>query len=746
MRKIHKRLKIELMSDLCAGSGYSYAGVIDSDVFYDEYGFPWIPARRLKGCMREAACLVCPESVEAMFGKTGDMEVRGIIVGNAYIEGHSAIAEELKEVRGKKRKESYYLSSQNILSMYTGIRAQTRINEDTGVAEENTLRYTRVVGQYDPYRNRIPLCFYAEVEYDEIYQKPMERIVKAVRNLGMNRNRGLGSVRCSLEMKPEKDPTDKIPEERVKDQGRVCLTYVLCNREPLLMSSDDRENSDSYISGKSILGTLAGAYLRRAGTKAESEEFRELFLNGNTIFTDANLTFPPKAEEEKEDAARWPDYYPAPLYLNRLKKTKVLINLLKEEDKVLPKGKEEAYNMEKGNLPKKLKTYYVCETEPNTYQIAEPEREIYYHNSYREQLYSQEALKEGQYFCGKIYASQRYARLLAELLEEGSLCFGKSKTAQYGRCELAAGIAVEDVPEEKICVKEGERVAVILSSDAIFFNESGYTVKFEEIKELTGNRLGIPYDETADDGSIVQTKEVTGYNRTWNLKRPGVPAVKAGSVLVYTIKAGCCWEKNLYPDEACIGERNLEGYGQVRIIKCRDMVYAACQKEALQEKTDKAPELMSCKPFLMKILGEQILERLIFLYMRKQPGLNLTSATVGRLNLMLRESLNEYKGDSNQALNDFCSRINSIKRNKERQEAFRLLYQTVLKGEDGSYELDIKEMSAGKMDAKLEEMKLLLKQHGTDEEYQNILAGIWGIYMETILTYHKYLKKQEGGD
>lgn len=744
MGKIHKRLKIELMSDLCAGSGYSYAGVIDSDVFYDEYGFPWIPARRLKGCMREAADLVCPESAEALFGKTGDVETRGIIVGNAYIEGHDAIAEELKEVRGQKRKEASYLSPQNILSIYTGVRAQTRINEDTGVAEENTLRYTRVVGQYDPYRDRTPLCFYAEVEYDEMYQKSMERIVKAVRNLGMNRNRGLGSVRCTLDMRPEKDHTDKVPEERVNGQGRVCLTYVLCNREPLLMSSDDRENSDSYISGKSILGTLSGAYLRRAGTKAESEEFRELFLDGNTIFTDASLTFPPK--EERGDAAKWPDYHPAPLYLNRLKKTKVLVNLLKEHDKVLPKGKEEAYNMEKGNLPKKLKTHYVCETKPNTYEIAEPEREIYYHNSHREQLYSQEALKEGQYFQGKIYASQRYARLLTELLEESRLCFGKSKTAQYGSCEIAARVAVENVPDDKICAKEGERVAVILSSDAIFLNESGYTVRFEEIKKLAGERLGIPYEEDADDGSIIQTKEVTGYNSTWNLKRPGVPAVKAGSVLVYAIKAGCCWEKTLCPDETCIGERNLEGYGQVRIIKCRDMVYAACKQEPLQEKPEEILKLRSCKPFFVKILGEQILERLVFLYMKDKPGLNLTAATVGRVNLMLRESLNEYKGDPVQALKDFCSRINSIKRDKERQEAFRLLHQTVLKGEDGSYELDIKRMSAGKMDSKLEEMKLLLKKHCTEEEYQNILAGIWGIYMETILTYHKYLKKQEGGD
>lgn len=58
MGKLCGKIKIELMSDLCAGSGYSFAGVIDSDVSYDEYGLPFLPARRLKGCMREAAELV----------------------------------------------------------------------------------------------------------------------------------------------------------------------------------------------------------------------------------------------------------------------------------------------------------------------------------------------------------------------------------------------------------------------------------------------------------------------------------------------------------------------------------------------------------------------------------------------------------------------------------------------------------------------------------------------------------------
>ena len=52
------KLTITLKSDLCVGSGYSYARVIDSDISYDDLGIPYIQAKRLKGCLREAAELI----------------------------------------------------------------------------------------------------------------------------------------------------------------------------------------------------------------------------------------------------------------------------------------------------------------------------------------------------------------------------------------------------------------------------------------------------------------------------------------------------------------------------------------------------------------------------------------------------------------------------------------------------------------------------------------------------------------
>ena len=71
MSRKEQQLIITLKSDLCAGSGYSYAGIVDSDLCYDIYGIPYIPAKRLKGCLREAAGLIglTEEETGRIFGK-----------------------------------------------------------------------------------------------------------------------------------------------------------------------------------------------------------------------------------------------------------------------------------------------------------------------------------------------------------------------------------------------------------------------------------------------------------------------------------------------------------------------------------------------------------------------------------------------------------------------------------------------------------------------------------------------------
>lgn len=738
MNKMTAKLKIELRSDLCVGSGYSYAGVIDSDISYDDYGIPFIPARRLKGCMREAAEIVCPAEIETIFGKSGDNAVKGIVIGNARVEGYKEIVKELKGLSGQKEGAAAYLTPQNILELYTNIRAQTAIETSKGIAKENSLRFIRVVNQKN-------LCFYADIEYDSACQEQIKRIVKATRNLGMNRNRGLGSVRCTLSEETfVEDSQNKFVN--TEKEGKVCITYILHNREPLLLSSDSNEASDSYISGKSILGRLAGEYLKHSGCDAESQEFRALFLDGTTIFTNANLTFEPEAN--REDATVWLSYYPAPLYLNKMKKSKVLVNQIRQdqaENKSLP----DEYQSGKGNLPKKLKTQYVCETDLNTYHVTEAERELIFHNSRKVDedkkdglLYSSEALKEGQYFKGKIYTDWKYVPVLKMLLECPGLSFGKSKTAQYGTCELATEVKAEDVKSKHICVPAGEKMVVTLCSDAVFLNEHGYTVVYDEVKELIAHDLSISYKKEEDAGSMLQTKEITGYNTKWNLKRQAIPAVRAGSAFVYTIASGAKWEGN---GDTFVGEKNLEGYGEVHIAEYSKMCYKAENFNTSKEQG--IVKMDVCKPFLISIVTKKMLNELIYQYVSADENghrLKMSASTVGRITLMLKESLNECRNDPEEAFQNFGMRIYCIKRTSEKEEAFGLLQKVLMK--DGlpekKYQIDIEKMLKTKEGTSLEKMNKVLKEY-SGEEYKQHVVRLWGDYMNSILTYHKYLKKDE---
>ena len=72
------KITIKLLSDLCTCSGETYNSVVDMDVVYDEDGIPYIPAKRIKGCIREAALemkemgFISEAQYESVLGKEGN--------------------------------------------------------------------------------------------------------------------------------------------------------------------------------------------------------------------------------------------------------------------------------------------------------------------------------------------------------------------------------------------------------------------------------------------------------------------------------------------------------------------------------------------------------------------------------------------------------------------------------------------------------------------------------------------------
>ncbi len=715
-------LKITLKSDLCVASGYSYEGMVDTDVCYNNNGIPYISGRRIKGCLRDAAELIRLKNMAEVFGEGGSNGVRGIIVDNAWPENIDDINEELSMLKACNSEFADSLTRQDILEQFTHVKAQTQI-DDNGIAKNNSLRYMRVVSRYSPFTGKENV-FLANVEFD-CDEAVVTRLAKALRNMGMDRNRGLGSVKCEL-IDVNEVKTAGATVNNSDDDTMVKLSFAVKNVQPLMMSAGADSRTEKYIGGQSVLGFFAGRYLACEGNTAEDELFKDIFLRGKVKFS--NLYISDMTEDKLHT------YVPAPLFVNRLKKTKVFVNMAADNKEAT----DNKYNEAGGNQPKKLKGLYVHFDEEGRVAVKEPDIEAVYHHSKvqayeagRNQeneesgiLYSLEVLEEGQIFAGSIVARKRYTDVIKALMEGGRLRFGKSKSAQYGECKLLSLSEEKYAYEEEL--KAGEKVLVVLESDGIFCDDSGcYTIRAEEVKKAVADALGIEYEDAEDD-IFLQAKLVSGYNTVWNLKKPDYQAIAAGSTIEYTVA------KDLKITKEYVGSKQLEGYGKVKIYHMDKLGYAL---KAAESYTVKECEVKATKDILEKILFDRLMDS-IRAGVYDIGKLNLTASKIGRVTLMLNEAINQGQ---DKAFDDFMKRVDSIKGKSEKSSIQTFLKSYICAGD---YTLSVEKLlSKGKKpndEAKSIYGKLTkLGVASLDDK----VKSLWSRYLMDILVYQKYLTK-----
>ncbi|MBQ8317610.1 MAG: hypothetical protein IJX85_04670 [Lachnospiraceae bacterium] len=728
-------LKIRLKSDLCAGSGYSFAGIVDSDVCYNQNGFPYILGRRIKGCLREAAELIEAEDIDKIFGTGGDSKPGSLMVGNAYPENFAHMDDEISKLKSSGSPYADYVGEQSIIGQFTSVKSQTKIDSKTGVAKENSLRYTRVVNRFSPV-DGTENVFCAEIEYD-CDTEQLLRIVKAFRHMGMNRNRGLGNISCTLEDIKELD-TKPLPQVGI-GQEQIMLTYLVKNVQPLVMSGSSDVESDNFVRGQSVLGMLAGEYLKYEGSSPEDEAFQDIFVRGKASFS--NLT----VSSCQEDIHT---YTPAPLYINKLKISKKLINVIKHE----PEDVEDVYKKTEGNIPQKMKNQFMYQYSDGSIHLMELEKDIVLHHSTRAPydegksqenpdgregiLYSMEVLQEGQYLAGTIVTEARYKNIILALLDADVLRFGKSKSAQYGACKVVK--VVETPMTAKKSFKAGDKVLVTFNSDAVFTDDRGYTTRGEAVAELVAKQLGMT---VVDPVIYMETDVVYGYNTTWNLKKPSVPVVKAGSAMMYTLT------EDAEVDAWAVGERCHEGFGQVDVCSVDAMSYVVKVRDDAESS---AAELNACKSLVKSIMLSEIADMLKSkAYGIK--GMNMSPSTLGRVTLMLRESLNKTKLSSVDRFKDFYERVESIKRDGERDEIKKLVKGNIFKADSKTKvaELDEKSFFNGLVYYKSEDeefvklIDLYREAVADDDQFEKLLCDMWGEYLMHILVYQKYIGKNK---
>jgi CRISPR-associated protein Csx10 len=202
------KIKIELKSDALIGSGEGFGAIIDTDVVFDEVGIPYIPGRRIKGCLRDSA-----SEVLEMFEKSGIKNFIKINKKGNYFElidkvfgtpekpsclNISNLTVEEYENNKKRlaqliKKYPAILSKDEVISHFTSIRQQTKIDEVKGVAEEHSLRTVRAIKRGNVFEGDIIVD-----SSDNDILKLLWLACINLRHIGTKRNRGFGEIECKL--------------------------------------------------------------------------------------------------------------------------------------------------------------------------------------------------------------------------------------------------------------------------------------------------------------------------------------------------------------------------------------------------------------------------------------------------------------------------------------------------------------------------------------------------------------------
>lgn len=580
------QIKITLLSDLCVSDGGVYNSMIDVDVCYDAWGFPYIPAKRLKGCLRECACewndWGGSIQTEAIFGTEGSGK-GDIRLSNAYLENYQEMRQEIADAGSHM-----IVHPQNILNQFTYLRTQTSVDTETGVAEDGSLRTMRVIKK--------GLIFYSEVSLDKTYKEDLERCCTIFTHLGMARTRGLGEVEVSL--------VDKVSEveqrapERGKSQGisleagSIGLEYEIEFREPVILKSLNRgeANTADFIDGAKVLGLIA-----QQSKKEGKDAFLNLMRMGSLICSNAYLAsdgmrlteVPACYYEVKNEHSFFVDQSDLSYSAEEIRKDSDILQL---------SGMKHCYVGQKdGSLFKKSveKEEHYHHRRPNDKGIGraqEVEREIHGGIADTEggnsHFYQMSAIRAGQTMRGYVISEywpreqgekscgtegnvlepspeEQIKKVYKYLKELDEVPMGYARNAEYGM----VGFRLVGCLKEKDIIKKEKKIKdfmVKLESPMIVYgSQAAYTLEpsvlEEEIRAVLfpdGTRKIRPYR------SFLKYTTVGGYNVTWNMKKPVIDAFDKGSVLCYHLDEGVSisqWERIF------AGERNAEGFGELSV-------------------------------------------------------------------------------------------------------------------------------------------------------------------------------------
>lgn len=547
---LNVEMKIYLDSDLISGSGESWGNRVDTDVTYDQYGFPYIPARRIRGLLKEAAWEL--EQFQVLPKGTAQL-----IFGNEEKQGHYFILHnaELKQLHSMKNeldhlKKEYeeFISPFSVLEHYTTIRYQTAIEPD-GIAKENSLRSSRAIAKGN--------VFYSHMECEKEDFDILQKCAAMIHHMGINRTRGFGEVTISLKEMVSSQSTTQI---QLDDDKEYILDICMRNNSSLSIGLTQSSETLDYIPGSSLLGYFANQYLKN---NKLDQTFYDMFVLGKLQFSNAYIS-----------DEYWNEYIPIKqsIYKQKVGNTYFDKSIEDNENEILSKVRNKYMSL-KGH-----QTLIKDVNKEMVYHHRRPEDKSIGHVVSNDDIkngmfYQLEVISENQCFIGHIRGQGKYLKEILEYIS-GTIQIGKSKSTQYGN------IIIENIEYHELTThiyKAGEEVILTLVSPLLLLDNKKESILdlqyLAEIFELDQPQFYVDYTK------------IGGYNAKWQLQKPTYVAFAQGSCIKGVLK------KDM-PQHIIKGVLIQEGLGIINIESIEEVRKRNIKKYASKQQTgNKIPDL-----------------------------------------------------------------------------------------------------------------------------------------------------------
>jgi CRISPR-associated protein Csx10 len=418
-------------------------------------------------------------------------------------------------------------------------------------SEDQSLRVVRVLNKGE--------TLYAEIncyDCDDQHLDFLEDCCTMLRNMGSNRTRGWGEVKCILKKEPS--PINKNIEfksifnpQPLYGDLKAASYQILLTEAVISSLLSGGVGCEGHLPGSMLLGYFAGLWVKAHSSGPDdmphkNPEFRRLFLEGKVIFGSA---YPTNLEYS---------YYPTPLSI-KTNKTGDIIH----DDANAKADKDEATTTKLGGyVHKNSKCLYLIKPTFNVaLHHARPyDRSIGHakegNNARDGAFFSYTALAPEQLFCGDIIGTCEDLAILKNLLPElePTIRLGRSRSAQYGNAKFKWHTYRGEDANRYITIEPNAKVRVIVRSPLILCNKDG---TITPCPKLLADKLGLDMDE-----AFVSETLVAGYNAKWLLPRQQMGAIQAGSVVVLE---NSTTESIVIEKEQFLGLRKGEGFGHVYV-------------------------------------------------------------------------------------------------------------------------------------------------------------------------------------